>query len=92
MTTFGVEEGKTLTFPFFSVVKIIDIGEFLERIEAFHMAIWILGGIIKVAFYYYLAVLGISQLLNLQDYKPIVLPFSTVIVPLSIIVRKILLN
>ena len=88
VTTFGVEEGKTLTFPFFDVVKIIAIGDFLERFEAFHMAIWVLGGIIKVAFYYYLVVLGISQLLNLQNYKPIVLPIGTVIVPLSVILSK----
>jgi len=88
VTTLGVGVGKPLTFPFYSVVRIIVLADFIERIDSIHIAIWILGGIIKVAFYYYLGVLGISQLLNLQDYKPIILPLGTVIVPLSVIVGE----
>ncbi|MDA8229156.1 MAG: endospore germination permease [Desulfitobacterium hafniense] len=88
VTTFGVGVGKTLTFPFYNVVRIIAVADFIERIDAIHIALWVLGGIIKVAFYYYLVVLGISQLLNLQAYKPIVLPVGTIIVPLSVIVGE----
>lgn len=85
VATFGVEQAKSRAFPFFSVVRIISIGDFLERVEVVHLGIWILGVFVKVAIYYYLAVLGAAQLLNLTDYRPIVLPIGTIIVSLSIL-------
>lgn len=86
LAVFGVEEAKNLTFPFCSVCKIISVGDFLERIESIFKGIWLLGVFIKISLYYYLAVLGMSQLFNLKDYKPLVLPAGTVIVPLSILI------
>lgn len=82
---FGVEEAKMLTFPFFSLSKLINIGNFLERIEAMHMAIWILGTFLNLSLFYYLAVLSTAQLLRLTDYKPLVLPLGAIIVSLSIL-------
>lgn len=89
---FGVEEAKTLTFPFFSVIKLISVGDFLEHIESIHMAIWTMGIFIKVSFYFYLAVLGLGQLCNLKDYKPLVFPIGTVIIPLSILITPSLVE
>lgn len=88
MTTFGVPFAKNLSFPYFSMIRIISVGDFLERIESIHMGIWVLGIFIKVSFYYYLAVLGMGQLFNLKDYKPLVFPAGAVIVPLSILIAE----
>lgn len=85
LTTFGIEETKRLTFPFYSVIRLITIGDFIERTEIIHIGIWILGMFIKVSFYYYLSVLGISQLFNLKDYKPLIIPTGVFIIPLSIL-------
>lgn len=85
LTTFGAELAETRAFPFFETVKLIDVGDFLERIEAIHMGIWLLGGLIKISFSLYLSVLAISQLLNLKDYKPIVLPAGILLIPLTIL-------
>ena len=86
ITAYGFEEAKTRTFPFFSAIKIISVGDFLERIESVHMAIWTMGVFIKVSLYFYLAVLGLGQLFNLKDYKPLVFPIGTVFIPLSILI------
>jgi len=83
LTMFGVELAKTMAFPFFDTVKLIDIGDFLERIEAVYMGIWLLGGLINISFSLYLSVLGLSHLLNLKDYKPIVLPVGILLIPLT---------
>jgi len=86
IAVFGFEEAKTRSFPFFSAIRLINVGDFLERLEAVHMAIWVMGIFIKVSFYYYLAALGLGQLFNLKDYKPLVFPIGTVIIPLSILI------
>ncbi len=86
MTSLGIEVAKSQSFPFYSAVGLISVGDFLERIEAFHIGIWVLGVFIKISFYYYLSVIGISQLFKLKDYKPLVIPTGTIIIPLSIII------
>lgn len=85
LSTFGVEETKKQTFPFFRTIRLICIADFLERLDAIHLGIWVLGVFVKVAIYYYLAVLGTGQLFNLKDYRPLILPLGTIIVSLSIL-------
>lgn len=86
LTVFELGERKALKFPFYSVIGLVDIGDFIERVEAIHMAIWVLGIFVRVSFLYYLTVFGLSQLLNLRDYKSLILPMGTIIIPLSILI------
>ncbi len=81
---FGVEQAKILVFPFYYAVRLISIGDFLERIDAIFVAIWVLGMFINTAINYYLAVLATAQLLKLQDYRSLALAIGTVIVSLAI--------
>lgn len=92
LTVFGFEEASSRTFPFYAVIRLVNVADFLERIESVHMAIWILGAFIKISFTYYLAVLGLSQLLNLKDYRPLVLPTGTIIISLSLLVAPSLVE
>lgn len=85
LTIWGFEEAKGLSFPYYSVIRIINIGDFIEHIQSMHMAVWILGTFIKITFTFYLAVLGLSQLLNLKDYRPLILPIGSILVPLSLL-------
>lgn len=86
LTVFGVTEAQSRAFPVFSVIRLVRVGDFLERIESVHMAIWTLGAFIKVTINYYLIVLGLSQLCNLKEYKPLILPIGTILIPLSLLV------
>lgn len=79
----GDDLAKSFTYPFFNIVRVVHVGDFLERIESIHVAIWVLGMFIKIAFYYYLIVLGLSQLFHLKDYKPLILPTGSIIISLS---------
>ena len=92
LTVFGLEERKALNFPFFSLIRLINIADFLERVESIHMMIWVLGIFVKLSFLYYLSVLGLSQLLNLRDYKSLILPLGTIIIPLSILMAPSLVE
>ena len=92
LTTFGVEQAKNRSFPFFSTVKLVSVGNFIERVEAIHMGIWVLGTFVKVSLYYYFSVLAISQLFNLKSYKTMILPMGTIIIPLSILIAPSLVE
>ena len=83
---FGVEEVKGRSFPYYSVVRLASLGDFLERIDAIHMGIWILGVFIRLSFFLYLSVVGLSQLFNLKDFKRLIIPISALFVPLCILV------
>lgn len=83
ITTSKFSEIKSLTFPYYNAVRLISVGDIIERIESMHMAIWILGAFVKVTLYYYLVVLGLGQVFRLKDYKPLILPTGTIIVSLS---------
>ena len=84
LALFGVEQAKIMVFPFYYTVRLISIGDFLERIDAIFVGIWVLGMFINTAINYYLAVLATAQLLKLQDYRSLALAIGTVIVSLAI--------
>lgn len=86
IATTGTESAKSTTFPIFSMIRLVSIADFVERIESIHLGIWLLGIFLKVVFYYYLAVLSMGQLFNLQKYKPLILPVGAVIIPLCIVI------
>lgn len=87
LSTFGPELGKSLSFPFFSATRLIELGDFIERVEMFHVVIWVIGVFIKVSFFYYLTALGVSQVFNCTDYKPLVVPLGTVIISLTFMIE-----
>ncbi len=82
----GVLGGMTAveSFPFFAMARYISVGQFLDRVEAMILVIWVAGGVVKVTAFYYLAVLGAAQTLNLNDYRPLVLPAGALMLAWSI--------
>ncbi|AHF05817.1 GerAB/ArcD/ProY family transporter [Desulfitobacterium metallireducens] len=86
VTMLGLELAKSSSFPCYSVIRLINVGDFLNRLESIHMAICSLGAFIKISFQYYLTVLGLSQLLELREYKPLVLPIGALLIPLSLLI------
>ncbi|MFB9760284.1 GerAB/ArcD/ProY family transporter [Ectobacillus funiculus] len=71
------------TYPVMSAAQYIEVGDFLEHLEAIIMAIWVAGAFIKISFYYYIFVLGTIRWLELSDYRPIVFPLNILFVSFS---------
>lgn len=82
----GFEHAKSHLFLYFETVRLIDVGDFIERAEPAVIFAWTFTIFARIPLFYYLTVLAMSQLLNLRDYKPLVLPIGTLIVPLSLLV------
>lgn len=72
-----------LTFPTFSLIRQISIGNFFERIDSILVFMWVIGHYGKIAIFYYTTVLGIAQLANLKSYRPLILPTGVFLIALS---------
>lgn len=79
----GFEHAKEHFFLYFETVRLIDVGDLIERAEPVVIFAWTFTMFVRIPLFYYLTVLSLSQLLKLQDYKPLILPVGTVMVPLS---------
>lgn len=85
---FGDDLAKNLTYPFYNAVRLIQLGNFVERVESIHVALWILGFFIKLSLYLYVMALGVSQIFQLKTYKPLLLPLVSIAIPVSTILGK----
>lgn len=84
-TAFFGPEATRLVFPTFTIIKGIEIGGFL-RFDPFIVSVWVASVWTKIALFYYVGVLGTAQLLNLKDYKPVILPIGVILTALSSLV------
>ena len=71
LTIFGPDLTGDLLFPFWYLVKHIEFGNYVQRIESLFVLLWMMGIVIKVAVFYYLVCYTTSQVLSLKGYKPI---------------------
>ena len=76
----------TLTFPRYYVVRIISVGGFVERIEPIILAIWLMGGLIKIGICFYAFTLGLSQITGMKNDKALIIPTAVLMVVLSILI------
>lgn len=88
ITTLGVETLSILYFPVHGSISLIDIGDFLQRVEVVVSIIYLLAGIIKVGVCLYAASLGFAKLFNFKDYRKIIIPIALVTMNLSCIIYK----
>lgn len=70
-----------ITFPPAVSTELISENLQLETIISIN---FLIGGSIKISVCLYAAILGITQLFNLDDYKPLVLPVAAFVVALAI--------
>lgn len=89
---FGPEVSARLLFPGLNGIRMIHLANFLERLEPILMAIWVAGALVKISVFYWAAVLGSAQCLELKDYKPLVLPVGVILLALSIMLHDSILD
>lgn len=69
----------SLVFPVLIASKFISIADFLERLDIFVLAIWVIGLFLKLSVYFFGLIQCMVQLLNLPDYRPQVFPIAFII-------------
>ncbi|NOV03678.1 GerAB/ArcD/ProY family transporter [Paenibacillus planticolens] len=71
-------------FPAYTLAKNISIGHFLERVEGILISIWVLSIFLKIVLTFHASLLGLVQILNIQDEKPLVVPLALGMIVLSL--------
>lgn len=80
---FGPESVKNIKFPTLEMVQAISIGQFLDRIEALVLGLWVFGAFLKTGIFFYAAIQGLKQWFGLKEHKPFILPMGLMIMLLS---------
>lgn len=73
-------------FPSYTAVRIIEVGDFMSRIEGVIAMNFVLTGIVKITLSLLVAAKGTARLFGLSDYRQIVMPVGILAVALSAIV------
>lgn len=81
----GPEITARSIYPSYSLAKKINIGNFLQRIEAFMAILWFISLYFRVTLYLHGITSALAEILRLKDYRPLVLPLGMITVALSII-------
>ncbi|MFB7637972.1 GerAB/ArcD/ProY family transporter [Peribacillus butanolivorans] len=83
----GVDNTARNTYPSYVLARKINVGDFLQRIEAIMAIMWIITIYYKMSFYFYASVIGLAQTLNMEDYRPLTLPLGIIMVSLSLFIH-----
>jgi len=81
----GAEKTARELYPGYELAKKINIGDFIQRIEAIMGTLWIITLFFKLSLYFYASVFGLAQILNLKDYRPLTLPLGMIAIALSLV-------
>jgi spore germination protein KB len=84
----GPQQGARAIYPFFGMVRVVALSEFIERVEALAVFAWGLGLFVEVAVYLYCGAKGLSQVLGLGNYRPLILPMAAIWIVLGIHVSR----
>lgn len=74
-----------LLFPYFHLIRMIDIGDLLQRLDIVFVVVIILGIFVKITVLLYCSVLSAAQWANMHTYRPIVFPMGVIISAFSLV-------
>lgn len=80
LATFGPFLLQITRFPILTFVRVINIGKKLSRFEVLVMVVWVAGVFIKTTLYLYCACLGLAQITDLKEIRPVVLPLGVIVI------------
>lgn len=84
----GPNEIVRLNFPTLAAVQLINLGEFLQRLDALAVFNWTFGTFFKIVVLHYAVCLGSAELLGLQDYRPLVFPVGIIMTSLAMVIYE----
>ncbi|MDQ0113598.1 GerAB/ArcD/ProY family transporter [Paenibacillus harenae] len=84
----GVSEVSRSPFSVYDMAKYINIEEIVVRVEILVAIVWIGTVFMKLVLCVYALTVTTAQVLGLNTYRPLVMPYSVIIVPLSIFIYR----
>jgi spore germination protein KB len=84
----GVANISIMYFPSYSSVRLINIGDFLQRIEVSVTVVFLFAGFVKINMCLYVASDGLARVLNIRNYRQIVAPVGLLMMLLANIIYR----
>jgi len=84
VATFGVYETARMAWPVIELVKMVRIGEFLERVESLFLSVWLSIAFINVSVLAFCSVSGWTQLFKVKNYRKLTYPIMVLLLGLSL--------
>ncbi|MCB2292775.1 spore germination protein [Clostridium algoriphilum] len=88
ISVLGLNFATTSLFPFLQIFRIMKIGEAFNRLGILAILYMLIGGFIKVSFFMYGSMLGISQLIKLDNTKNLALPLGIAVFITSLLIAS----
>ncbi len=84
----GIEQTKHADFPFFTFSRLINLFDFIQRIESIYVMAWTVANVWKVSGYLYSLTINLKQTLNSKSNEVYIIPMSILIFILSTILKN----
>ncbi len=76
---------ESIAYPFQQLTRIIELNAVLANYDSIFLAVWIVASVIRFAALLYITTLIFAYMIRLEEFEPLLLPFSGLIVMLGII-------
>jgi spore germination protein KB len=76
---FGISAGAEKTMPLFELARLVYLNQYLQRVEALFIIVWVMFGLLAVVGSLYIGLYLIAVLLKLPTLRPLV-PLGTILV------------
>jgi spore germination protein KB len=86
VSVLGADKASRELYPGYELAKRINVGDFIQRIDALMSTLWIITLYFKATLYFYASVLGMTQIFNLKDYRPLTIPLGMIAVVFSLVI------
>jgi spore germination protein KB len=84
----GVDLLSRAPFPLLSTISKIQIGDFIERLDALFLLYLVIGGFFKITLYFYAAVSGTADLFKFKSHQRLSFPIGFIVLFASVIVAS----
>lgn len=88
----GAPLNSKLVFPSYVAVRTLNIGDFVQRFEVVVAIIFMLGGAVKISICLYAAAVGLTKLLNFDNYRDLTGPVGFLMMSFSCIIYDSLME
>ncbi|AZN40800.1 GerAB/ArcD/ProY family transporter [Paenibacillus albus] len=91
VATFGNVIGGSVYFPYFSMVRFINVLGFIQNMDVWIVFIWIFSVYVKLAVYLFVNSYGSAQLLGFKKWRRMIFFTSPAIFVLSVLPRNLII-
>lgn len=78
----------TSNFPLLATIQLINIADFLERLDVFFLIAVFVGALFKITIFFYAAVIASTEWIRSKDHRILVYPFGIIIFTFSLLIAN----